>query len=67
MKIKESTLSHPSVRLPISVLLAFFLHSPSSVPNTKLIWSFVSSEECDECTYGHYFITQLSVTTSNIF
>ena len=68
MKIKESTLSHLSVRLPISVLFAFFLHIPSSVPNTKLIWSFVSSDECDECsTYGHYFIRQLSVTTSVYF
>jgi len=66
MKIKESTLSHLSVRFPILVLFAFFLHIPSSVPN-KLIWSFVVSDECDECTCAHYFIRQLSVTASCLF
>jgi len=61
---QRNTVSHLSVRLPVSVLFAFFLHFPSSVPYTKLNWSCVSS---DECTYGHYFIRQLSVTTSRFF
>jgi hypothetical protein len=32
LEIKESTPSHLSVCLPISVLVAFLLHIPSSVP-----------------------------------